>query len=163
MLGERGEEVDGLVAKTLTGRVSGMAIKIHKTVGAGLFEGFYKDCLVPKLANAGLRLKRQIILPGIYEGVRFNRGYRADLIVEDTVLVETKSIDAILPVHESQLLTYLHLSDCRVGLLFNFKTALLKNGLRRFVHTPSSRPPGTPRPQSQRKLLNRTNPPDANV
>jgi GxxExxY protein len=148
VLGERGEEDGGLVAGKLTGRVIGMAIRIHKTLGPGLFESFYEDCLALELANAGLRFERQVVLPGVYEGVRFERGYRADLIVEGTVLIEIKSIDAILPVHENQLLTYLHLSDCRVGLLLNFKTALLKNGLRRFVHIPSPRPPETPRPPS---------------
>lgn len=97
-----------------------------------------------ELSRAGLQFERQVVLPGVYEGVRFDRGYRADLIIEDTVLIEIKSVDAILPIHESQLLTYLHLSNCRVGLLLNFKTTLLKNGLRRYVHTPSSRPPRPP-------------------
>jgi GxxExxY protein len=145
--GGRGEEGGGLVAEKLTGRVIGLAIKIHKTLGPGLFESFYEDCLALEFSHAGLQFARQVVLPGIYEGNRFDRGYRADLIVEDAVLIEIKSVDAILPVHENQLLTYLHLSQCRVGLLMNFKTTRLKDGLRRFVHTPSPRPPLPPCPQ----------------
>jgi GxxExxY protein len=144
--GDRGEEEGGLVAGKLTGRVIGLAIRIHKTLGPGLFEHFYEDCLAMELSRAGLRFARQVVLPGIYEGVRFDRGYRADLIVEGTVLIEIKSVDNILQVHENQLLTYLYLSECRVGLLLNFNTVLLKNGLRRFVHNPSPRPPETPCP-----------------
>lgn len=147
-LGGRGEEDGGLVAEKLTGRLIGMAIKIHKVAGPGLFEQYYEDCFVLELSRSGLQFERQVVLPGVYEGVRFDRSYRADLIVERTVIIEIKSVDVILPIHESQLLTYLHLSECRVGLLLNFKTTLLKNGLRRYVHTPSPRPPSPPRPQS---------------
>ena len=147
-LGGRGEEDVGLVAGKLTGRLIGMAIGIHKALGPGLFEQFYEDCLALELSRAGLQFERQIVLPGVYEGVRFDRGYRADLIVEGTVLIEIKSVDAILPVHENQLLTYLYLSECRVGLLLNFKTTLLKNGLRRYVHTASPRSPSPPCPPS---------------
>jgi GxxExxY protein len=145
--GGRGGGEAGLVAGELTGRVIGLAIKVHKALGPGLFEQFYEDCLAMELSRAGLRFERQVVLPGVYEGVRFERGYRADLIVEGTVLIEIKSVDNILPVHENQLLTYLYLSECRVGLLLNFNTVLLKNGLRRFVHDPSQRPPEAPRPQ----------------
>jgi GxxExxY protein len=142
--GGRGEE--GLTAGDMTGRVIGLAIKIHKTVGPGLYENVYEDCLGLELSRAGLRFERQVELPLIYEGVRFERTYRADLIVEDTVLIEIKSIESILPIHESQLLTYLHLSGCHIGLLLNFNTVLLKNGLRRFIKSSSPRPPLTPSP-----------------
>jgi GxxExxY protein len=141
--GGRGE---ALVAGELTGRVIGMAIGIHKKLGPGLFEQFYEDCFAMELSRAGLRFARQVVLPGVYEGVRFERGYRADLIIEETVLIEIKSVDNILPIHENQILTYLHLSECPVGLLLNFNTVLLKHGLRRFVHT-APRPPEPPRPQ----------------
>jgi GxxExxY protein len=144
--GDRGEGDSGLVAGKLTGRLIGMAIGIHKTLGPGLFEQFYEDCFALELSRSGLRFERQVVLPAVYEGVRFNRGYRADLIVERTVLIEIKSVDNIMSVHENQLLTYLYLSDCRVGLLLNFKTTLLKNGIRRFVHNPSPRPPSPPCP-----------------
>jgi GxxExxY protein len=145
--GDREEQETRLVAGKLTGQVIGLAIKIHKTLGPGLFEQFYEDCLARELSGAGLRFARQVVLPGTYEGVRFDRGYRADLIVEETVLIEIKSIDSILPIHENQILTYLYLSECRVGILLNFNTTLLKNGLRRFVRDTSPRSPESPRPQ----------------
>ena len=97
--GGRGGGEGGLVAGELTGRVIGLAIKVHKAPGPGLFEQFYEDCLAMELSRAGLRFERQVVLPGVYEGVRFERGYRADLIVEGTVLIEIKSVDNILPVH----------------------------------------------------------------
>jgi GxxExxY protein len=117
----------------VTNRVIGLAIKIHRTVGPGLLEQVYEDCLGFELARAGLRFERQVKLPLIYEGIRFERAYRADLIVEESVLLEIKSIEGILSVHESQMLTYLRLSGCHIGLLLNFNTKLLKNGLRRFI------------------------------
>ena len=80
-----------------------------------------------------MRFARQVKLPLIYEGVRFDRAYRADIIVEESVVLEIKSIENILPVHESQILTFLRLSGCHIGLLLNFNTKLLKNGLRRFI------------------------------
>jgi GxxExxY protein len=117
----------------VTNRVIGLAIKVHRTVGPGLLEQVYEECLAFELARAGIRFQRQVKLPLIYEEMRFERAYRADLIVEESVLLEIKSIENILPVRESQMLTYLHLSGCHIGLLLNFKTKLLKNGLRRFI------------------------------
>jgi GxxExxY protein len=146
VLGGRGEGETGLTAGDLTGRVIGLAIKVHKTVGPGLLEQVYVDCLCLEMARNGLAFQRQVELPLIYDGVRLPRAYRADIVVEGSIILEIKSIEQILPVHESQLLTYLHLSGCRVGLLLNFNTTLLKNGLRRFVQNASPRPPSTPRP-----------------
>jgi GxxExxY protein len=117
----------------MTGRVVGLAIKVHKTVGARLFERVYEDCLGFELSGAGLRFERQVKLPLIYEGVCFERAYRADILVEETIILEIKSIEYTPPVHEAQLLTYLRLSGCRVGLVLNFNTVMLKNGLRRVV------------------------------
>jgi GxxExxY protein len=142
-LGGRGEAIGGLAAGDLTGLVIGLAIKVHKAVGPGLLEQVYEECLCHEMTLNGLAFRRQVELPLIYGGVRLPRAYRADIIVEEEVIVEVKSIEQILPVHEAQLLTYLRLSDCGVGLLLNFNTALLKNGLRRFVQNSS---PGTPRP-----------------
>jgi GxxExxY protein len=144
--GGRGEAVDGLTGGDLTGRVIGLAIKVHRTIGPGLLKQVYAECLCHEMALAGLMFQRQVELPLIYGGVRLPRAYRADIIVEEGVIVEVKSIEQILPVHEAQLLTYLRLSGCGVGLLLNFNTTLLKNGLRRFVQTSSPRTPGTPRP-----------------
>lgn len=141
--GGRGE---GLAEGELTGRVIGLAIKVHKTVGPGLYENIYEDCLGLELSRAGLRFQRQVELPLVYEGVRFERSYRADIIVEETIIIEIKSIENILPIYEAQILTYLHLSGCRVGLLLNFNSILLKNGLRRFIQSSSPRPPLAPGP-----------------
>jgi GxxExxY protein len=113
--------------------VIGIAIKIHRAVGPGLFEHTYEDCLELELSRAGLRFERQVELHLVYEGVRFERTYRADIIVENEVILKIKSIDKILPVHESQILTYLRASGCHIGLILNFNTALMKNGIRRFV------------------------------
>jgi GxxExxY protein len=127
---EGGGKVDG---EEVTRRVIGMAIKIHRAVGPGLFEHTYEDCLEFELSRAGLRFQRQVELHLVYEGVRFPRCYRADIIVESAVVLEIKAIDKILPIHEAQILTYLRLSGCHIGLLLNFNTRLLKDGLRRFV------------------------------
>jgi GxxExxY protein len=114
-------------------RAIGLAIKVHRAVGPGLLESVYEECLSFELARAGMRFERQVELPLIYEGIRFDRAWRADIIIERSVVLEIKSIESILPVHGSQLLTYLMLSGCRIGLLLNFNTKLLKDGLRRFV------------------------------
>jgi GxxExxY protein len=143
--GGRGEE-DGLVVGDMTGRVIGLAIKVHKAIGPGLYENVYEDCLGLELSRAGLRFARQVELPLIYEGVRFERTYRADIIIEETIILEIKSIENILPIHEAQILTYLRLSGCHVGLLLNFNTVLLKNGLRRFIQSSSPRTPIAPLP-----------------
>ncbi len=126
VLGGRGEGETGLAAGDTTGRVIGLAIRVHKTVGPGLLEQVYVDCLCLEMARNGIVFQRQVELPLIYDGIRLPRAYRADIVVEESVILEIKSIEKILPVHESQLLTYLHLSGCRVGLLLNFNTTLLK-------------------------------------
>jgi GxxExxY protein len=114
-------------------QVIGMAIKIHRAVGPGLFEHTYQDCLEFELERAGLRFESEVELHLFYEGNRFPRCYRADIIVENAVVLEIKTVDKILPIHETQVLTYLRLSGCHIGLLLNFNTVLLKHGLRRFV------------------------------
>ena len=110
-----------LDGEAVTNRVIGLAIKIRRTVGPGLLEQVYEDCLAFELTRAGIRFERQVELPLIYEGIRFDRAYRADLIVEQSVILEIKSIENILPVHISQILTCLRLSNRRIGLLLNFK------------------------------------------
>jgi GxxExxY protein len=117
----------------VTNRVIGLAIKVHRVLGPGLLEQVYEDCLGFELARAGFRFERQVEVPLIYEGVRFERSFRADIVIDRSIILEIKSIEAILPVHESQLLTYLRLSGCHIGFLMNFNTKLLKNGLRRFI------------------------------
>ena len=110
------------------------AYKIHTRLGPGLLESVYKATLAYELAKRGLQLRRQQSMPVVYEAVRMDVGFRADLIVEDKVIVEIKSIDAIAPVHRKQLLTYLRLTDKRLGLLINFNVELIKDGITRVVN-----------------------------
>ncbi len=114
-------------------RIIGLAIKVHRKLGPGLLESVYEECLCWELAHADLAFQRQVPLPVVYEGDRLPAGYFADIIVEQSVLIELKSVERILPVHEAQTLTYLRLSNCKIGLLMNFNTTLLKDGLRRFI------------------------------
>src|SRR5271157_9077 len=117
----------------LTDRIIGLAIKVHRTLGPGLLETIYNHCLCWELQHTGLEFQREVPLAIIYEDLRLNGGYSADIIVERTVLLELKSVERILPVHEAQTLTYLRLSGCKVGLLMNFNSVMLKDGLRRFI------------------------------
>lgn len=110
------------------------AYKIHTRLGPGLLESVYEATLAYELAKRGLQLRRQQSMPVVYEAVRMDVGFRADLIVEDKVIVEIKSIDAIAPVHRKQLLTYLRLTDKRLGLLINFNVELIKDGITRVVN-----------------------------
>ena len=116
-----------------TNRIIGLAIKVHRKLGPGLLESIYEECLCWELAHAALAFRRQVPLPIIYEDMRLNCAYYADIIVDQSVILELKSVERILPVHEAQTLTYLRLSGCKVGLLMNFNSAMLKDGLRRFI------------------------------
>jgi GxxExxY protein len=110
------------------------AYQIHTRLGPGLLESVYETTLAYELANRGLQMRRQQAMPVVYENVRMDIGFRADLIVADKVIVEIKSIDAISPVHRKQLLTYLRLTDKRLGLLINFNVELIKDGITRVVN-----------------------------
>ena len=114
-------------------QVIGLAIKVHRSLGPGLLESAYEECLAYELTKNGLPFGRQVPLPLIYEEVRLDCGYRIDFIVDKQLLIELKSVDRLLPIHDAQLLTYLRLSGCRVGLLMNFNQEVLRDGLRRFV------------------------------
>ena len=111
-----------------------VAFKIHSTYGPGLLESVYETIMAYELKKRGLRVNRQQAIPVIHEEVRMELGFRADLIVEGKVVVEIKSIEAIGPVHKKQLLTYLRLTDKRLGLLINFQVDLIKNGISRVVN-----------------------------
>jgi GxxExxY protein len=111
-----------------------VAFKIHSTYGPGLLESVYETIMAYELNKRGLRVNRQQAIPVIHEEVRMELGFRADLIVESKVVVEIKSIEAIGPVHKKQLLTYLRLTDKRLGLLINFQVELIKNGISRVVN-----------------------------
>ena len=110
------------------------AFRIHTTLGPGLLESVYDVVLAYELSQRGLRVARQQPIPVVYGNVRMDTGFRADLIVEDKVIVEIKSVEALAPVHRKQLLTYLKLADKRLGLLINFQGALIKDGITRVVN-----------------------------
>ena len=110
------------------------ALKIHKVLGPGLLESAYEKCLFYELKKYDLKVEKQKQLPLIYEEVRLDVGYRIDIIIEDKFIVEVKSVEALTDVHLAQLLTYLKLSNCKLGLLINFNVSLLKNGVRRVIN-----------------------------
>ena len=107
------------------------AIEVHRILGPGLLEDIYDTCLCHRLAKAGMPVRRKVRIPLVFDGIRFAQSYVADIIVADTIVLEIKSVERLLPVHTAQLRTYLRLSGCRVGLLLNFNEILLKRGLRR--------------------------------
>lgn len=109
-------------------------LKIHRTLGPGLLESVYETVLAHELRNRGLEVKLQVILPVQYENITLEVGFRADMIVSDLVIVELKSIEQVLPVHKKQLLTYVRLSDKKLGLLLNFGTELMKDGITRVIN-----------------------------
>ena len=123
-----------MVLSELTASIIGAAIKIHRKLGPGLLESPYEACLAYELEQAGLRVQRQKAVPLVYEGVRLECGFRADLVVEGKVIVEIKCKAALHPVDEAQLLSHLRLLDLRVGLLINFHVLVLKDGIRRMVN-----------------------------
>ncbi len=110
------------------------AFEIHRTLGPGLFESVYHQILVHELREAGLEVKTEVPIPLIWKDLKFDKGFRADLIVENKVLIEIKSIEAVADVHYKQVLTYLKLADLKLGLLLNFNEALLKDGIKRIVN-----------------------------
>lgn len=111
-----------------------LGLKIHKNLGPGLLESAYEECLFYEILKAGLFVEKQKPMPLIYEEVKLDIGYRIDLLVEKSVVIEVKSCEALNDVHLAQVLTYLKLSGCRLGLLINFNTNLFKNGYRRILN-----------------------------
>ena len=118
----------------ITEAIIGAAIAVHKELGPGLLESAYEACLAYELAERKLKVERQKGLPVTYHGVQLDCGYRIDLLVEGLVVVELKAVERLEPIHQAQMLSYLRLSGCKVGLLINFNVKVLKNGIRRFVH-----------------------------
>ncbi len=118
----------------LTEKIIGCAIEVHKAIGPGLLESAYEECLCYELAQNGLKFERQIPLPVVYKGVRLDCGYKLDVIVEDTIIIELKAVDRIIAIHEAQLLSYLRMLDLRVGLILNFHSSVLKEGIKRIVN-----------------------------
>lgn len=119
--------------ESITREIIGSAIEVHKQLGPGLLESAYEECLVYELQQKGYKLERQKPVPVIYKEIKLDYGYRIDILVENKVLLELKSIEAFAPVHEAQVLTYMKFSDIKIGLLINFNVTVLKNGLKRYV------------------------------
>ena len=117
----------------LTGKIIGASFKVHSALGPGLLESSYKECLFYELSKEGLFVEKEKALPLIYEEIKLDIGYRLDLFVENNVVVEIKSIEAFTDVHTAQVLTYLKLTRCKVGLLINFNVADLKKGIKRLI------------------------------
>ncbi len=118
----------------LTSQIIQSAMEVHNQLGPGLLESAYEECLSYELRKIGLKTETQIPTPLVYKDIKLDCGYRIDILVDDTVIVELKSVDTILPVHEAQILTYLKLAHKEVGLLINFNVKHLKEGIKRFVN-----------------------------
>lgn len=120
--------------KELTGRIIAAAMNVHTHLGPGLLESAYEACLEYELKKQGLKVERQKALPVIYDEVKLDCGYRIDLLVEDQVVLELKAVEKIAPIQEAQLLSYLKMSGCQIGLLINFNVLHLRDGIKRLVN-----------------------------
>ena len=118
----------------LTHVIIGAAIEVHRNLGPGLLESVYEDCLAREFTLRGIQFERQKPLPTVYKDLKLDAGYRLDFLVAGRVVVELKAVEALAPIHEAVVLTYLRLSGCRVGLLINFHTPVLKDSIRRFIN-----------------------------
>ena len=116
-----------------TEKAIGLAIEVHRQLGSGLSESAYEACLCLELQEAGLAFRRQVPLPITPKSIRLECGYRLDLLIADQLILELKSVEGLLPIHEAQVLTYMRLSGVRAGLLLNFNSAVLKGGIRRLM------------------------------
>jgi GxxExxY protein len=125
---------EGRSAARLTEMIIGAAIEVHRHTGPGLMESAYEECLCFEFSQLGLGFKRQVNLPILYKGVKLDCGYKMDLVVEDTVVLELKTVEHLLPIHSAQLLTYLKLSGKKIGLLMNFNEPILTKGVKRLVN-----------------------------
>lgn len=123
-----------MINNELTSQIIECSIKVHKELGPGLLESAYKECLFYELLKKGLTVSKEKPLPLIYEEVKLECGYRLDLLVEEEVVIEVKSVDSLADIHTAQVLTYLKLSNCQVGLLINFNVVLLKSGIKRLIN-----------------------------
>lgn len=116
----------------LTEKIIGCAIEVHRHLGPGLLESAYEECLAYELNVKGLNSTRQVSVPVVYKTNQLDCGYRIDILVENTVIIELKSIEALAPIHEAQILTYMKFANKEIGLLINFNVTLLKNGIKRY-------------------------------
>jgi len=123
-----------MIENEITEKIIGCALEVHKTLGPGLLESAYKECLFYKLTKSGLIVNKEKPIPVVYEEVKLDCGYRIDLLVENKVVVEIKSLDALHDIHTAQVLTYLKLGNYKLGLLINFNVVLLKQGIKRIIN-----------------------------
>jgi GxxExxY protein len=117
----------------ITEKIIGCAIDVHKQLGPGLLESAYEECLYYELINKELDVKKQLALPLVYKEIKLDAGYRIDLLIENKVIVEIKSVDALAEIHKAQLMTYMKLAEIKVGLLINFNVTRLKDGIVRWI------------------------------
>ena len=115
-------------------KILGAAIKVHRALGPGLLESSYQRCLAYELRSMGLKAESEVLLPVVYGEVKIDAGYRIDMLVEDSVIIENKTVEKLLPIHEAQLLTYLKMKDCRLGYLLNWNVPVMKEGIKRIVN-----------------------------
>lgn len=128
-----GRMLDKQFPNSISGQIVDAAIKVHRFLGPGLLESVYQTCLVHELRSRGLDVREHVPVAIVYEGITLKVGYRIDLLVEGCVVMELKAVVKLLPIHEAQLLSYMRLSRCRLGLLVNFHEAVVKNGIKRMV------------------------------
>ena len=119
----------------ITYKIIGLAIEVHKQIGPGLLESAYKECLFYEIVNSGLIVEKEKILPIVYKDIKLDHGYRIDLLIENSIVIELKTVEAFTDVHFAQILTYLKLGNYPLGLLINFDSKILKNNIKRFINT----------------------------
>ncbi len=120
---------------TISYKIIGLAIEVHKQLGPGLLESAYQECLYYEIMNSGLIVEKQKALPIIYKDIKLDHGYRIDLLIENKIVIELKTVEAFTDVHFAQILTYLKLGNYPLGLLINFDSKILKNNIKRFINT----------------------------
>ena len=119
----------------ITYKIIGLAIEVHKQLGPGLLESAYKECLFYEIVNSGLIIEKEKILPIVYKDIKLDHGYRIDLLIENSIVIELKTVEAFTDVHFAQIFTYLKLGNYPLGLLINFDSKILKNNIKRFINT----------------------------
>ena len=123
-----------MIENEISKKIIGAAIEVHKRLGPGLLESAYKECLFYEFQQAGLKVRKEKPMPIIYKEIKLDHGYRIDLLVEEKVVIEIKTVEAFTDVHLAQILTYLRLGNYKLGLLLNFHTAIMKNGIKRIIN-----------------------------
>ena len=123
-----------MIENKLSNKIIGCAIEVHRHLGPGLLESAYHECLTHELKQSGLHVIKEMPMPVVYKTIRLDYGYRMDLLVEDKVVIELKTVESLTDVHTAQLLTYLRLGNYRLGLLINFNVSLLRNGIKRLIN-----------------------------